>query len=392
VYSKEIIHAIGLNHTYEYCIVSRDFKMLEYSKSLWLYCDLKKKNENVLLFDIAPEFIGFETELESLFEGSLKHFSIPLVFKEPEYYVNIHVHASRSSTTLIVLFENITEITKAQQYASQVHNENLLLLQSIEEKNRQLKAFSEEMQGLVKEEVEKNIEKQHMLELQTRHAQMGEMISLITHQWKQPLSVIQTVGTMLKIKQAKGTLHSDILLEKIDDILKQAEYMDQTVNDFQTFFTPSKSRDFFDVRKTIESVLGLIHEDYALENIQISIKGDDAVIVKGYPNEYKQVILSIMQNAKEAFRGQKTPKKYIEITVEKEANKACVDTSLVCIKDNAGGIPKKMIDKIFTQYVSTKKEGSGLGLYIAKSVIEKNMQGALWVESIADNTIFFIRI
>ena len=387
MYAEEIIHAIGLNHTYEYCIVNSDFKLLQHSEGLLIYCDLEATEKGLSLFDIVPEFTGMEQELASVFDGSLRKYMIPLVFKEPSYYVNIHIHASTTSPTIIVLFENITETTVAQQFASQVHNENLLLLQDVAEKNKQLKDFNEEMQRLVSEEVEKNLEKQHMLELQTRHAQMGEMISLITHQWKQPLSVIQTVGTLLKMKQEMGKLTSGIFLEKIENILKQAEHMKQTVNDFQKFFTPSKKRDFFHVKKTIESVLELVKMDYELHNIKIILEGDDEVEVKGYANEFKQVILSIIQNSKDAFTGQQNGHKYIKITVLKEK-----EYSIVRIADNAGGIPEEIIDEIFTQYVTSKRKGSGLGLYIAKSVIENNMQGKLCAVNLQEGAEFSIRL
>ena len=388
MYSKEIIHAIGINHTYEYCIVNDALNVLEYSDMLLKYCAFTlSTSKEIELFDIVPEFIGMEDDLVSMLEGKSEELSIPLVFKEPDFYINIHVHKAQESQSLIVLFEDITATTKAQQYSAQVHNENLLLMKDIAQKNKQLHYFNEEMQRLVTQEVSKNLEKQHMLELQTRHAQMGEMIALITHQWKQPLSVIQTLGTLLKMKYKMRTLTPELTVEKIENILNQADYISQTVHDFQKFFTPSKERNVFYLKQTIQSVLDLVQMEYSLSNIDITLEGDDEVSVKGYPNEYNQVILSLLHNAKDAFEGQDIPRKYVHITVTKEKG-----YSLVSIRDNAGGVPQTLLDDIFTQYTTSKKNGSGLGLYIAKSVIENNMQGKIWVENMKDGAAFFIKL
>lgn len=388
MYSKEVVKAICANHVYEYCIVSKQYEVLKHSEKVSKYCDKEILTlETIDIFELIPELIGMETDLASIFDGTLKELMIPMVFKEPQDYINIHVQPNRAFDTLIVLFENITDSTVAQYHLRQANNNNLLLIEEVAQKNKQLEVFNEKMQKLVEEEVSKNIEKQHMLELQTRHAQMGEMISLITHQWKQPLSVIQTLGTLLKMKYELHTLTPELTVEKIENILQQVDYMSQTVHDFQKFFTPSKDRTMFNVKKTIDSVLELVKMDYALSNIAVSIEGDDEVMVKGYANEYKQVILSLLQNAKDAFVGQSKSNKYVHINVRKEQ-----EHSIVSMKDNAGGISENLINEIFTQYMTSKKNGSGLGLYIAKSVIENNMQGKIWVENTQDGVVFFIRV
>ena len=386
MYDKEIVNAICTNHLYEYFIVNHDFEVLKYSDNIFKYCDDKVlKTPNLSLFEFAPELVGMEEELAAILEGSAEDLLIPMVFKSPAYYVNIRVHPGGNSNTLIVLFENITETTSAQQYSRQVHNDNLLLLDEIADKNKQLKVFNQEMQRLVSEEVKKNLEKQHMMELQTRHAQMGEMIAMITHQWKQPLSVIQTLGTLLKMKYALGKLNEDIFTEKMDNLLKQATHLNQTVNDFQKFFTPSKEKVLFDIKETIISVLSLIELEYGLQNIKIILNEEASVSVFGYANEYNQVILAILQNAKDALIQSDQNHMQISICIQQKE-----DRSLLTIEDNAGGIPSEIIESIFTQYTTTKDKGSGLGLYIAKSVIENNMHGKIWVENTKEGALFSI--
>ena len=388
MYNKEIVNAIYMNHMYEYCIVNRNFEILKYSDKIVKYChESAFQVAKPDLFDVAPELVGMDDELYAILGGVSKELHIPLVHKVPDEYVNIHVYHSSQVDTFIVLFENITEVTKAQLHSQQIHNENLLLLGEIEEKNVQLEAFNHEMQSLVEVEVAKNMEKQHMIELQTRHAQMGEMMAMIIHQWKQPLSVIQTLGTLLKMKFERGTLTQTLFTEKIDNLLNQAVHMEHTVSDFQRFFTPSKEEVLFDIKETIFSVIHLVEMEYKLQNITITVTEDVEVSVFGYPNEYTQVILAILQNAKDALVSSKQLDKQITIRIQ-----TYNEHSLVTIRDNAGGIPEEVIQNVFTQYMTTKKNGTGLGLYIAKCVIENNMKGKLWVNNIDGGAEFSIRL
>ena len=386
MYSEEIVDAICANHLYEYLVVNASYEIVAYSAEVSRYCDIPLGEDTPCdLFCAVPELVGMERDLAMLFEGRGGTLSLPLVFKPPHYYVNLCVHQGDVSKTCIVLFENITENIHAKQQATQVHNDNLLLLDEIADKNRRLQLFSQKMQTLVEEEVAKNAEKQHMLELQTRHAQMGEMIALITHQWKQPLSVIQTVCANIKLKHEMGRLSLDLLMEKIDNIQRQTQQMSTTVSDFQKFFTPSKSKSRFLLNKSIRSLTGLVKSDFLHANILLKLEEKDEVWIEGYPNEYKQVILSILQNAKEAFLSNPSENMHIEIEISMKNRK-----SHVRISDNAGGIPLEILDKIFDQYQTGKTDGSGLGLYIAKSVIERNMGGKIWAKNSDVGAVFFV--
>ncbi len=386
MYSSEVVKAICSNHLYEYCIVSSSFEVLKCSDAISKYCEKEILTlDKIELFDMVPELVGMEEDLASILAGQLEELMIPMVFKAPKSYINIRVHPNKNFDTLIILFENITKQTMAQYELRQSNNNNLLLLEEIAYQNKQLETFNKEMHRLVDEAVAKNIEKQHMMELQTRHAQMGEMIAMITHQWKQPLSVIQTLGTLLKMKYESGKLTQETFRVKIDNLLKQANQLNQTVNDFQQFFSPSKKRVHFDMQKTLASVVSLIKMEYALENIEITLHKEVSVSIYGYENEYKQVVLSLLQNAKDALIVSSQSNKQIDINIQKKGKH-----SLVTIEDNAGGIPKEILEHIFTQYVSTKENGSGLGLYIAKTVIENNMQGKIWVENRTEGACFSI--
>ncbi len=386
MHHKEIVDAICEHHRYEYVIVNALYEIVEYSAQASLYCDLQWEEDRLCnLFCAVPELVGMEGELALLLEGKRRVVSVPLIFKPPHYYVDVYVYRSKASTGCMVLFEDITEKTYAEQKVAQVHNENLLLLDEIAEQNRRLELFSQHMKTLVEEEVAKNAQQQHMLELQTRHAQMGEMIAIITHQWKQPLSVIQTICTNLKIKYELGQFSADLAMEKIQNIDKQIQLMGTIVADFQHFFKPSKAKSRFHLNAAIHSLIGLVKAEYTHANIALQLEELDEVWLEGYPNEYNQVILSILQNAKEAFLCKPFDAMQIHIRIAKQHEK-----SYVRISDNAGGIPLEILPKIFDQYETSKAEGSGLGLYIAKSVIEHNMGGKIWAENSEEGAVFYI--
>lgn len=386
---KKILNAIYANHLYEYCVINQDFKVIEHSDNIFNYYDkdtLKETENNI--FELLPELFGMQKQLQAIFEDIQTSLVIPLIFKEPDYYINILIHHGErvhQNKTLIILLENVTEMTNIQQNVIQISNENALLLQELAKKNKKLEAYNAHMQELVDAEIKKNLEKQKMVEVQSRHSQMGEIIGMITHQWKQPLNAINMIANVLKLKYHKGTLDNNVFNTKIDNILKQADYMDETVDVFQRFFKPTKEKIEFNLFKTITIILDLVQHEYALKHINLELKGDQAILVTGYPNEYNQVILAILNNAKDAFLTKPHETMHISITVEnKDGN------SLVTIRDNAGGIPEDIINNIFDLYMTTKSQGTGLGLNIAKSVIELNMQGQISVQNVKDGAEFSI--
>ena len=377
MYHQEVISAICASHAYEYVIIDEHMHIVESSLGIEKYCEKEKLSAYPIdVYDVIPELIGQEEVLLKMLQGEDKTLFLATIYKMPEEYVNIRVQRTRNDKRVIVLFEDITEETLRQQNMQQMHHENILLLEKIEDQNRQLKRFNQEMQKLVDEEMSKNIEQRRMLDVQTRYAQMGEMMAMITHQWKQPLSAIQTTGMLLKLKYELETLTPKIFEEKMNSLLEQTTHMNKTVNDFQQFFRPSKKEILFNLYETISTVIGLVSMEYALYNIDIELSGDKTIRVYGNANEYSQAVLAIVQNAKDALVTHCETGRKIKIKIFQDNER-----SLVSICDNAGGIPEALIQKIFDPYVTTKTEGSGLGLYIAKRIMEENMPGELLVNN-----------
>ena len=386
----EILNAINTNHKYEYLVIDEDLQIIEYSDLIFTLCgtDIVDCND-IKLTDIVPELYGMEDEIEKIFQKEKEVLTLPYIIKNIDQYVHIHIHPGRKSRkktnyyeTLIILFENITVQAKIQQQLIQERNEKSLLLKEIFQKNIQLKRFNEEMQVMVHSEIKKNHEKQKILEIQSRHAQMGQMIGMVTHQWKQPLNIIALVASVLKMKLTKHPIDIDMFSSSLDKVVMQVKHMNQTVVDFQNFFNPMKKKVLFNLFENIESVLRLIELEYQYKNIIIVVDGDRSISAYGYPNEFNQILLSLLKNAKDAFEENLHENMQITINISKDDSYVCIQ-----IKDNAGGIPLNMLDTLFDLYVTSKKEGSGLGLNIAKSMVE-NMQGRLSVQNLEDGAEF----
>ena len=209
---------------------------------------------------------------------------------------------------------------------------------------------------------------QTLLLQQSRLASMGEMISIIAHQWKQPLNFLSVANMNLKRMHSEEK-NSNMLLTESN---KQIEYMSNTIDSFRDFYNPSKSKEEFSVVAALEHVLSIASS--ALESakvlVNLDIKKD--FNIHGNKNEFEQVLLNLINNARDALveRDVKSPK--INIDIQKNT---------ISVRDNAGGISKANIKKIFDPYFSTKKNSDGIGLYISKMIIEQELEGELKVQS-----------
>ncbi len=261
--------------------------------------------------------------------------------------------------------------------------ENLILkvdiAVSLYKKQRKLMDLNEYLE----EEIERNVEdirkKDQLLELENRHAQMGEMIGSLTHQWKQPLHAINLAAEY--IKQISKNIETTQMLKTVED---QVSFLSDTMTHFRDFFKPSKSKEVFSIVQAFESVVKLLGDTY--EDIDISIVGDPKICINGYQNEFYQVVINMLNNSQDAFKSNKIDDCKIDINVSLNDRDI-----VVSICDNAGGIPKNIIDKVFDQYISTKgSKGTGIGLHMSRSIIEK-VEGSIEVENIAEGSCFIIK-
>lgn len=236
-----------------------------------------------------------------------------------------------------------------------------------------------------------NIKQQERLVAhRARLAVMGEMVSNIAHQWRQPLSALAGILVNIKARKDMDMLSNDDLENLISDGNELIRYMSHTINDFRNFFSPEKEEEVFSIEKEILKVLKMIDASLNIKDIKVKLNVDEDVMIKGFPTEYAQVIMNILNNAKDVFIDRKTVSPEIVLNIGRNEN----HKSVVTISDNAGGIYASPLDIIFEPYYTSKIEGDnmGIGLYMSKIIIEKNMGGKFSVENGENGAVFKIII
>jgi signal transduction histidine kinase len=238
----------------------------------------------------------------------------------------------------------------------------------------------------INKEIEKNQQKDKMLLQQGKLAIMGEMISMIAHQWRQPLAAINMHAQSISLKKRLNKLNDEVLEEKIKDITTISFDMSKTIDDFKNFFKPEKKRNEVEIKSLINDTIKLVSAIFKNNSVKVEIDSSDDVKLNIYDREFSQVIINILNNAKDALVENRKEDRKINIKIIKDDSNC-----IITIKDNAGGVPKEIIDKIFDPYFSTKsKNGTGLGLYMSKTIIDEHLGGLLSVSNEDDGAVFKI--
>ena len=231
-------------------------------------------------------------------------------------------------------------------------------------------------------------QKDQLLIRQNRLAAMGEMISNIAHQWRQPLNLLGLYFQNLLLNFDRGKLDREVLQKSTDEAMKVINYMSRTIDDFRNFFKPNKEKTTFELGEAIDLTISLVKDGFKNSEVVIDAAISDDIEVTGYFNEFCQALLNILQNAKDAIVERNAVNRSIVIASVLEDNNA-----VITIKDNAGGIPQELHETIFEPYFSTKGlQGTGIGLYMAKNIIETQMGGRLSVRNINEGAMFSIEL
>ncbi|MGB5866413.1 MAG: cache domain-containing protein [Arcobacteraceae bacterium] len=222
--------------------------------------------------------------------------------------------------------------------------------------------------------------KDKLLSEQAKLASMGEMIANIAHQWRQPLSVISTAATGMKMQKEFGCLPDHIFNNSCDAINNNAQYLSATIDDFKNFIKGNNKSISFDVSQTINSFLHLVESSIKTHNIEVILDLEENLIVKGHENEVTQCLMNIFNNSKDALHDNKIKHKEFSISTKKDN-----EFFIIEIKDNAGGIPKDVLPKIFEPYFTTKhkSQGTGLGLHMTYNLITEGMKGTIVASTVA---------
>ncbi len=257
----------------------------------------------------------------------------------------------------------------------------------VRQRTAELENFNQRLQDEIEKAVEKNRKQEKLLMQQAKMAEIGSMLESIAHQWRQPLNILGLSMTRLNLSCAMGGAQE---ASKVIEIAEtQIQYMSQTIDDFRNFFKQDRSQISVNIDAMIREVEALLGPLLVRKKITVQREIDPQIEVLVYPNELKQVLINIINNAREAIEHHKGTERRIVIR--------CISDERYCtisIEDTGGGIPPAIVDKIFDPYFTTKFEsqGTGIGLYMAKTIVEKHFLGKLSVSNTAKGACFEIRL
>lgn len=238
-------------------------------------------------------------------------------------------------------------------------------------------------------DIGKRVEEERVLKMHTRQAQMGEMIAVIAHQWRQPLAIINAITAQMRLKLMMGGENDPMMGEKLITIEEQSAHLSQTISEYRDFFHPNKPREFFWLSTVLDHAIKLI--DYALKNHSIALEiavHKDAKLFS-YRNEVLQVLIALLKNALDAFECSVVQHKRIVIRIDKDE-----EYGTIAILDNAAEVPVEILEKIFFPYFTTKDQesGTGLGLYMSKLIIEDHCHGSIAAGNEDGYAVFTIKL
>ncbi len=275
--------------------------------------------------------------------------------------------------------KNIELQQRLQKNERELEQLNITLEKKVREQTKELRELNLNLEKRVEIEVKKNREKERLMFQQAKLASLGEMLGNIAHQWRQPLMELSIL--LYKMKKTHGL---DEVYQKGNNII---ERMNQTIIDFQNFFNPDKKKERFNVAQTINQTLSIIEGSIKKNRIEIELMLDESIYFTGFKNELSQVILNLVNNAKEIFIQRGCKHRVIKIELFKKSEKI-----LIRVIDSAGGIEENIMERIFDPYFTTKKGGTGLGLYMSKMIIHNSMSGILSVSNTDSGAVFEIEL
>ena len=375
-------------------VVSDGDKMIDANKALvdffedfYSFKDFQRKHACICDFFEKVDMKDFLTDREI---NGIKWYQYLLDNPRTDYKVAMKAHNelrffklkavkttfdNENSIIIISLYDITTEFKAEKEL--KLLNDNLENL--VEEKVKELKLLNDGLENKIHEEIEKNREKEKALMLQARYASMGEMIGNIAHQWRQPLSAISSTASATNLELELKISSEKEVKQSLEKIMSYVNFLNKTIEDFRNFFMEDREKIDFDITDILNNTISLIEASYTSNEIEIIQNSNKKCsLVKGFPTELSQVFLNLLNNAKDAYVKKQLPKKFVFVNIKEKTNFIEIE-----FLDNALGINEKYIEKIFDPYFTTKhkSQGTGIGLYMTKEIIEKHMNGTIKVSN-----------
>lgn len=256
------------------------------------------------------------------------------------------------------------------------------------EQAQELQRAHDHLALMVQERTEELRRKELLLELQSRQAVMGEMINNIAHQWRQPLNSLALIIQVLPLGNDDGKLSQDYLEERVERGMEIINHMSQTIEDFLDYFNPDTVTMSFHASEVVARTIRLTEDLFKKFHVSIEVSVSVDPVIVGSPNQFRQVLLNLLLNARDAAVEREVSLPKILISIGKENERG-----VITVADNAGGIPSDILDKIFEPYFTTKgsDRGTGIGLFMSKAIIER-MGGKLEVRNVDNGAEFRIEL
>lgn len=348
------------------------FKLISSNNQLSRFRKTVENSDNIVVVTDKNEVIKYVNEA---FTKTTGYSAEEVIGKKPsilksgqqpkEFYENLHqtIHSGQKWSGEFINVDKFGELSYEKASITPVFD------------NGQIKEFIAIKLNITKEIIrgQQLKEKETLLVQQSKMASMGEMLENIAHQWRQPLSIISTVATGIVAEKEYGISNKKTELSKLREINHSVQYLSETINDFRDFFKTDKEKAIFNLSKAYTKTLNIINSKFKTRNIKV-IENLTDINLNGIENEVIQVIINILNNARDVLETKENQEKLIFVSIYTKDNQAILE-----IKDNGGGIPENIIHKIFEPYFTTKhqSQGTGIGLYMSYEMVVKHMGGTI---------------
>lgn len=332
--------------------------------------------------------LGYES-FDEIYEKTHYDFIVPW-----EHYIIRNKLMSNQEPYEMTLIKKDGTKFDALVKGHQIEGKNIRIstiidISELKNTQRKLKKLNVNLEHKIHEEIEKNKNQQSIMFQQSKLAEMGLILNMIAHQWRQPLNHVSLIVNTIILKQKKQRLLPEELDSLKNDFQKQITYLSNTIDDFQNFFKPKKDKELFRIKDMVITTYSLLQPLFDKNQIKFNIDIDSEITYFGYKNELSQVLLSILNNSKDALIENTTSNRFINISLSQSKNNL-----LINIEDNAKGVNEAILGNIFDPYFSTKntKNGTGLGLYMSKIIINEHFKGNISADNKNDGLEIIIKI